>query len=84
MAEDGYKHDLISFGSMIKGLQKARRTAQIPSYFKQMQKEGMRLDTMFVKTLFNNRNEEVQTALAQLKANRMFIPDSLVERINSM
>lgn len=49
-----------------------------------MQKEGMRLDTMFVKTLFNNRNEEVQTALAQLKANRMFIPDSLVERINSM
>jgi len=31
MKAEGHRHDLISFGSMVKGLLKARRGAQIPN-----------------------------------------------------
>lgn len=36
-----------------------------------MQQEGVRLDNMFVKTLFSNRNEEVNFAMDELKRNGM-------------
>lgn len=71
MADDGYWHDLISYGSMIKGFLKARQNAKIPQYVRLMQQEGVRLDNMFVKTLFNNRSEDVSFTMDELKRNGM-------------
>jgi len=42
---------------MIKGLLKARKGNQIPTYVAMMAEEQIRLDEMFVKTLLNNRRE---------------------------
>mmetsp|Transcript_57009 Transcript_57009/g.124021 ORF Transcript_57009/g.124021 Transcript_57009/m.124021 type:complete len:104 (-) Transcript_57009:145-456(-) len=81
MAADGYWHDLISYGSMIKGFMKARQTKKIAEYARLMQQEGVRLDYMFVKTLFSNKNEDVNFAMDELKKNGMYVTDSVIQRI---
>lgn len=84
MGADGYWHDLISFGSMIKGLMKARRFPQIVHYVRLMQEEGIRLDSMFVKTLFNGRFEDINAASEELRMNGMYLTDAVVERVEKL
>jgi len=84
MSNQGHYHDLITFGSMIKGLLKARKSNQIPTYVAIMAEEQIRLDEMFVKTLLYNRNEEVQSVMALLRKNGMYISNDVQAIIDSI
>jgi len=84
MSNQGHYHDLITFGSMIKGLLKARKSNQIPTYVAIMAEEQIRLDEMFVKTLLYNRNEEVQSVMALLRKNGMYISNDIQAIIDSI
>jgi len=84
MAQEGHRRDLITYGSMIKGLQKARRHAQIPSYLNMMHEERLRLDFMFVKTLFMNKQDQVERAMADLKRNDMQATSAVLEQAKLM
>jgi len=69
---------------MIKGLLKARKGNQIPTYVAMMAEEQIRLDEMFVKTLLNNRTEEVQSVMALLRKNGMYISNDVQAIIDSI
>jgi len=84
MSNQGHYHDLITFGSMIKGFLKARKSNQIPTYVAIMAEEQIRLDEMFVKTLLYNRNEEVQSVMALLRKNGMYISNDIQAIIDSI
>jgi len=49
-----------------------------------MAEEQIRLDEMFVKTLLNNRTEEVQSVMALLRKNGMYISTDIQTIIESI
>jgi hypothetical protein len=44
--------------------------------------ENIRLDELFVKTLFKNKADEVQNAMSELKSNKYRINDNIMNAIN--
>lgn len=69
MKNEGHRRDLITYGSMIKGLAKARKQSAQGKYLRMMMEDGLKVDEMFVRTLFNNRNEQVYAAMDELRKN---------------
>lgn len=69
MKNEGHRRDLITYGSMIKGLAKARKQSAQGNYLRMMMEDGLKVDEMFVRTLFNNRNEQVYAAMDELRKN---------------
>lgn len=69
---------------MIKGLIKARRTQQVPRLVSVLQADKLRMDEMFVRTLLNNRNEEVKSAMCSLRGNNMFMTEEVAQLVEHM
>jgi len=49
-----------------------------------MQQEGIRLDNMFVKTLFNNNSDDVCNTMDELKQNSMYLTDNIIQRVEKV
>jgi pentatricopeptide repeat protein len=53
MKEHNYKHDLITYGSLVKGYIKAKQYTNLCDIITKLRDENIRIDEMFLKSIFN-------------------------------
>lgn len=82
MKSEGFKHDLVTYGSFVKGLQKAKKGSKLIEVMNVAVSEQLRLDELFVKTLFKNKTDEVQNAMSELRSNKYRINNNIMNAIN--
>jgi len=81
MKQEGHKHDLVTYGSFVKGLQKAKKSSKLIEIMTHAKNEQIRLDELFIKTLFKNKSDEVSKAISELKSNKYKINDEIMQQV---